>query len=198
MYHVRCIACGALFDATAANQCECLETTRSVRCPACQACFCSADDKFKRAFWEKATPAMRARRDELSAPLDPSKVSHPLIVFADDDPTARAIIRRVVQGLGYSLMVLGNGSDLVETARRYKPEVVITDALMPKLDGREAARIIKSERPSTKVVVITSVYKGERYKHEAITQFGADDYLTKPATPIQLREVIVKQLARAD
>ncbi len=194
MYQIRCVNCANVFDATAAPQCDCLEETRSVRCPFCNSCFCRTDDKYKAAFWEKATPDMRARKAELSEYLPPEKIKHPLIIFADDDPTARSIMRRVVQGLGHNLMVLRNGADLIDVARLYKPELVITDALMPKMDGREAARIIKSELPDTKIIVITSVYKGLRYKNEAMRTFGADDYLTKPASPQDLRAAIARQL----
>lgn len=194
MYQVRCVSCGTVFDAAAAPQCECLETIRSVRCPQCDSCFCTADEKFKKAFWEKASADMHSRRAQLSQPIAPEKVRHPLVIFADDDPTARAIMRRVVSALGHSLMMVRNGSDLVELARQYHPELVITDALMPGMDGREAARVIKDELPSTRIIVITSVYKGTRYKLEALGHFGVDDYLTKPATPQDLRAAIVKQL----
>ena len=195
MYQIRCVSCGTLFDAETAPQCDCLEEMRSVRCASCQQCFCKADEKYKAAFWEKAPPAMRERREELSADLPPEKVAHPLILFADDDPTSRSIMRRVVQSLGYGLMVLKDASHLVELARRYRPELVITDALMPKLDGREAARVIKSELPDTRVIVITSVYKGARYKSEALGHFGVDEYLTKPVSPPELRAAIQKQLS---
>jgi CheY-like chemotaxis protein len=140
---------------------------------------------------------MRERKLELSEPLPPDKVPHPLIVFADDDPTARAIMRRVVAGLHLHLLVLPNGSQLVEVALRYRPELVITDALMPGMDGREASKQIKQHLPGTKVIVITSVYKGLRYKNEAMREFGADAYIEKPVTPDDLREAIVKMMMTA-
>jgi CheY-like chemotaxis protein len=167
---------------------------RSVVCPGCNQCFCSLDEKTKKAFWEKAPPAMRNRKTELSEPLPPEKVNHPLVLFADDDPTSRAIMRRVGAALKINLMVLANGAHLVEVARRYRPELVITDALMPGMDGREASKVIKSEVPQTRIVVITSVYKGLRYKNEAMREFGADEYLEKPVTPEALRDAIQRNL----
>ena len=191
MYRVKCVNCGAEFDAVAAEKCDCLEMMRSVRCPSCGACYC-AREKAKKAFWDKAPSAMRERKAELSEPIPPETVRHPLLIFADDDPTSRAIMRRVAATLDVDLMMVANGAHLVEVVRRYRPEVVVTDALMPGMDGREASKIIKGEFPQTKVVVITSVYKGLRYKQEAMTEFGADDYLHKPISPEELGEAIRK------
>ena len=59
------------------------------------------------------------------------------------------------------------------------------------------SRIVKAERPRTKVVVITSVYKDPRYKYEALKDFAVDDYLPKPVKPAELREVVTKHLGGA-
>ena len=67
-------------------------------------------------------------------------------------------------------------------AKEYRPDVVLTDALMPRMDGREMCRRLKDD-PRTghaKIIVMTSLYKGQRYKSEALTEFGADAYLQKP------------------
>jgi CheY-like chemotaxis protein len=68
---------------------------------------------------------------------------------------------------------------------------VLTDALLPKLDGREIALRLKSD-PATraiKVVVMTALYKGTRYRIEAINSFGVDEYIEKPVDPGRLRKL---------
>lgn len=118
-----------------------------------------------------------------------------MVLFADDDPTGRAIAARVISALGYGVAVAEDGQQALEIARSYKPDLIITDAFMPRLDGREMGRTIKRELPATKVVVITSVYKDPRYKHEALRDFQVDAYLHKPVNPTELRTTVRKFLA---
>jgi CheY-like chemotaxis protein len=73
---------------------------------------------------------------------------------------------------------------------------VLTDALMPKLDGREMARQLKQdpETAKIKVVLMTALYKGIKYEHEARKAYRVDDYVTKPLDVEQLRAVLQKHL----
>lgn len=198
MDRVTCGSCGKPYDATKASECSCLQPVRSYRCPHCAACFCNDTRKLEQ-FWSEASPEMWQRR-RASAPLTheaATELKRPLVLFADDDPTGRAIATRVIQSLGYGVVVAENGEDALSMAREYKPELIITDALMPRLDGREMSRIVKNELPHTKLVVITSVYKDARYKYEALKQFGVDEYLPKPISPAALPEVVTKHLTNA-
>jgi two-component system response regulator YesN len=126
----------------------------------------------------------------------PADLKRPLIVIADDDPTSRAVTQKIAAGLEFGVLIANNGRELLELVRQHKPELVITDALMPYLDGREAARIIKEEFPGTRVVLMTSVYKDNRYKNEAMFAYKADAYLIKPVSPRDLRAAIVQNLAK--
>ena len=58
------------------------------------------------------------------------------------------------------------------------------------------AKLVKEERPSTRVVVITSVYKDARYRAEALRAFHVDEYLSKPIKPDDLRAVVRRHLSR--
>lgn len=196
MYRVTCISCGKPYDAEKAAECSCIQPVRSYRCPNCAACFCR-DAQQLDAFWRDATPEMWQRR-RASTPLateTAGDLKRPLVLFADDDPTGRAIATRVIQSLGYGVIVAANGEEALTIAREHKPELIITDALMPRLDGREMGKIVKSELPQTKLVVITSVYKDPRYKYEAMKDFAVDDYLPKPISPAALRELVTRHLA---
>jgi CheY-like chemotaxis protein len=202
MYRVECLNCQRPYDAEQAAECDCLEQPRSLRCPHCAGCFCKAPQKYKTEFWANAPRELWSRRKSLpeSAPAanaTPAAVMRPLVLFADDDPVGRAIARRVIGALEVGVIVASDGDEALWMAREYQPEIVITDAFMPKLDGREVARIIKDELPKTKVVVISGLYKDPRYKHEAMRDFKVDDYLTKPVSPAALREAVVKQLGDA-
>jgi len=198
MYRVNCISCGRPFDALKAPECSCLQPVRSYRCPNCAACFCK-DEKKLDEFWRNAPQEMWQRRRTQTAPesTTSAELKRPLVLFADDDATGRAIAARVIASLGYGVITASNGEEALGLAREHHPELIITDALMPRLDGREMARTIKFELPETKIVVITSVYKDARYKHEAMRDFQVDEYLPKPVDPKALREVLTKYLTSA-
>lgn len=198
MYRVTCASCGKPYDAEKASECSCLQPVRSYRCPHCAACFCSAPREVIETFWRDATDELWQRRRARAVATEPNAppevIARPMVLFADDDPTGRAIAARVIASLGYGVAVAEDGQQALDLARTYKPDLIVTDALMPKLDGREMSRIVKDELPSTKIVVITSVYKDPRYKHEALRDFAVDAYLHKPVNPAELRSTVQKFL----
>jgi CheY-like chemotaxis protein len=199
MYEVKCSSCEQTFDALQAAECTCNRLTRSYTCPHCGKCFCEAPPVYTSEFWKKATPEMWARdKTRTLAPSstkeEPATTHGKLVLFADDDPLGRAIARQVVTSLGLGIVLAGDGLAALELARTYRPELIITDALMPKLDGREMAKTVKQEMPGIKVVVITSVYKDPRYKYEAYRDFGVDEYLAKPIKPEALQAVVTRYL----
>jgi CheY-like chemotaxis protein len=67
---------------------------------------------------------------------------------------------------------------------------------MPKMDGREMAKKIKTDPDlaKTKVIIMTSLYTGTKYKSEAFRQYRVDDYLSKPLDFTQLRMLLQKHL----
>ena len=192
VYKVTCPSCGRPYDAMKALDCDCLENVRSFRCPNCAACFCKAPQAFKSAFWANAPKALVERRKQIPPPTGTHQpvITRPLVLFAEDDATARSIARRVISSLKRGIITAKDGEEALKMARQFWPDLVITDALMPKLDGREVARLIKEEMPRTRVVVITGLYKDRRYRDEAIDKFGVDDYLAKPLAPAALREIV--------
>jgi CheY-like chemotaxis protein len=201
MYLVNCHACATSYDALAAVECDCLHPVRSYRCPNCSKCFCEAGKRVHDEFWRGAPRAMWERRRAPRAnavPTDqnepPETIRRPVVLFADDDPVGRLIARQIIASLGFGVVAAPDGRQALELARRYQPDLIVTDALMPRLDGREMSRIVKEERPRTKVVVITSVYKDARYRNEALRSFHVDEYLQKPIKPDELRAVVEKYL----
>ena len=101
-----------------------------------------------------------------------------------------------ITGLGYNAVVASNGEEGMDLTARYKPEMILTDAFMPKLDGREMCRRLKAdpETASMKIVITTSVYTASRYKYEAYREFQADDYFSKPLELALLRDLLRKYL----
>ena len=121
-----------------------------------------------------------------------------MVLVVDDEPNIQQMAVRAVGSLGYGVALARNGEEGLALAAAYKPEVVLTVAMMPKIDGREMCRQIK-ERPEnagTKVVIMTSLYTAARYRSEAYKDFHADEYLSKPLDFQQLQAVLRKLLDR--
>lgn len=202
-YEVACQKCKASFDALQAAWCSCLVTERTFVCPSCGACFCKAPPSYKQKFWAGAPKALWDRKlDEKREPYAPPEnpapgaATRPLVLLVEDEKDIRRVAVRVIQGLGYGLVIAHDGAEGLDLARRYGPDLVLTDALMPKLDGREMGRRIK-EDPTTahiKVIVMTALYTSIKYENEAYKSFKVDDYLSKPLDVAQLRSALEKHL----
>lgn len=120
----------------------------------------------------------------------------PTVLIVDDDKLVRLIATKALADADLNVVDAADGATALQMAQELVPDLVITDALLPHLDGRELARRIKSDPAlrKTKVVVITALYKGTRYKNEAIKEFLVDDYLEKPLTPAKLRWIVARML----
>lgn len=199
-YEVTCYTCRGSFDAMEASWCGCLSKDRSLTCPSCLKCFCKAPLAFKQKFWIEAPKEMwdrklKAGQPEVRVNLPIQEIGRPLVLLVEDEPDIRSVAIRAIEGLGYALIVARDGAEGLELARLYKPELVLSDAFMPKMDGREMCRRIKDEvgLANTKVVVMTSLFTVAK-KYEALKDFRADDFLSKPLDFTQLQETLNKFL----
>ena len=203
-YTVNCFNCQSPFEPAESAWCNCLVSKRSFVCPSCLNCFCKAPPAYKQKFWESAPKALWDRSEaEHSGKFDPppnpepDEVARPLVLIVDDEPDIQRMAMRAVAGLGYGVVLARNGQEGLELAEKYRPDVVLSDAFMPKMDGREMCRQIK-ENPTTskaKVVVMTSLYTAARYKAEAYREFKADEYVSKPFEIRLLQSVLQKLLS---
>ena len=193
-YVAKCHACQSPFDAAASSWCDCDSSVRTLICPQCGSCFCSAPAAVKRQFWAGAPHELREdpRRfaAEVAAPIVPDRPSvsaagdqpAPLVLVVDDDEAIRSLVCCMLHQLGYRTISADNPYLGLQMARSKEVRVVVTDALMPGMDGREMCKRIKESHPpgAKSVIVMTSLYTSRRYRTEAFKAFLADDYLVKP------------------
>jgi CheY-like chemotaxis protein len=189
-YLVECFNCSGIHDAMQAEWCSCLTKERSLVCANCLTCFCKAPPRYKEKFWLDAPPSLFERKSaelkrQLHAPaanLDPDYVARPLILLVEDDEDIQVIVERVAAKLGYGFITASNGQEGLAVARLYKPDLILSDAFMPKLDGREMCRILREEPgfESCRMVVMTGLYTDTKYRSEALKRFKIDEYISKP------------------
>jgi DNA-binding response OmpR family regulator len=108
------------------------------------------------------------------------------VLLADDDPALRRLISTTLGEQNFELLQAIDGEEALRVARQQQPALVLLDVNMPKLDGFEVCRQLKTE-PSTagiKVVMLTA--RGADADRAKGREAGADDYFIKPFSPIQL------------
>ena len=105
------------------------------------------------------------------------------ILAVDDDDSILEILRYNLEKAGYEVKTAGDGQEALETARRFRPNLVLLDIMMPKLDGVETCRQMRqlTELSGTFIIFLTA--RSEEYSEVAAFDVGADDYITKPIKP---------------
>ncbi|MEA2239956.1 MAG: two-component system, OmpR family, alkaline phosphatase synthesis response regulator PhoP [Thermoanaerobaculia bacterium] len=197
-----CPTCTQPIRLDAIEWCHCVSTALSAICPSCHSCFCGKSLFPMRAEWQFELRALRERQTEekFKRALDtaaPASNKAPTVLIVDDDEEIRLIAEYSVQQMGYRTLTAKNAEEALKVIEQSKTDIVLTDALMPKTDGRQLCRLIKLIDPSIKVIVMSSLYTALRYRTEALNTFHADDYLTKPINFDKLRAVLAKVSAVA-
>ena len=116
------------------------------------------------------------------------------IVIADDHPLFRSALRTLLEESG-ELEVIAEATDGRETlglSRRLRPDLVLMDVIMPKMDGVAATRAIKAELPRTVVLVMTASEDSEHLL--GALRVGAGGYVLKSADPERITEAVRKAL----
>jgi DNA-binding response OmpR family regulator/anti-sigma regulatory factor (Ser/Thr protein kinase) len=107
------------------------------------------------------------------------------IVLADDNADMRSYVGELLGPL-YDIEAVGDGMAVLEAARRHRPDLIITDVMMPKLDGLGLLQALRADKTVRDVpVILLSARAGEEARIEGLSA-GADDYVVKPFTAREL------------
>ncbi|MFQ6109396.1 MAG: PleD family two-component system response regulator [Candidatus Aminicenantales bacterium] len=109
------------------------------------------------------------------------------IVIVDDDRVTLTMLQMLLTKSGYLVLTAQDGEEGLELAQKEKPDLLITDMLIPKVDGLELCRRIKGnpKLKDIKVILISAVYKSVSFKFEA-KESGAADFIEKPVDTAKL------------
>jgi len=105
------------------------------------------------------------------------------ILIVDDEPDIRELIEYNLKKEGYQVFTAGNGQEGVSEAKKVKPDLIILDIMMPKMDGIEACRILRTLNDFKNTFMVFLTARSEEYSEIAGFNVGADDYIAKPIKP---------------
>lgn len=116
------------------------------------------------------------------------------ILVAEDDPKQANLIRIYLEREGHQIRVVGDGRSALEQCRARRPDLIVLDIMMPKMDGLDVCRVLRAES-DVPILLLTA-----RTTEEDVLlglDIGADDYVTKPYSPRELAARVRALLRRA-
>ena len=108
------------------------------------------------------------------------------VLLADDDAALRRLIGTTLGTDDFELLQAVDGEEALRIARNERPELVLLDVNMPKLDGFEVCRHLKSEPETSAIKVVMLTARATDVDRIRGREAGADDYFSKPFSPVQL------------
>ncbi len=122
----------------------------------------------------------------------------PLVLIADDNADSRAMYAEYLAYVGFRVLVAANGEEAVKLALQARPDLILMDIMMPRVDGYEATRSLRADE-RTKGTTIVAVTCLDRSGAEAqMRDAGCDLLVTKPFLPDELEQLVTKLLAGGD
>ena len=117
------------------------------------------------------------------------------ILIVEDQPDIRKLIRMTLEFEDYEIHEAADGAFGLRMASAVGPDLMLLDVMMPgELDGLQVCQRIKSDPRLAHIKVVLLTARGQARDREAGQQSGADDYLVKPFSPLQLIETIERLL----
>ncbi len=114
------------------------------------------------------------------------------ILIVEDHPDMRKLLSLELELMGFEAIMARGGNEGIEKAISEKPHLILLDILMPDIDGREAARILRANPVTKDVLIIAETALSYQKDLNSCLQAGCDDYLVKPFTYTDLERKIRK------
>jgi two-component system alkaline phosphatase synthesis response regulator PhoP len=118
------------------------------------------------------------------------------VLVVDDEEAILELLKYNLEKAGYEVKTASDGEKAVEIAKRFIPDLVLLDIMMPKMDGVETCRLLRDIPSLQKMYVVFLTARAEEYSEVAAFEVGADDYITKPIKPRALMSRIAALFRR--
>ena len=113
------------------------------------------------------------------------------ILVVDDDPDIVEILKYNLKNSGYSVKSAGNGLEAIKKAKKFIPDIILMDVMMPEMSGIEACEEIKNINQLSQAIIIFLSARSEDYTQISAYDAGADDYISKPVKP----KILLKKIS---
>ena len=117
------------------------------------------------------------------------------ILIVEDEPRNMKLMRDLLQKFGYEIIEAVDGEQGVELARAAKPDLILMDIMMPKMDGLEATRIIKEDIKTKHIPIIALTSYAMKGDRERTIEAGCDMYIAKPVDILGVLKAIKHYLS---
>ncbi|NQT27421.1 response regulator [candidate division KSB1 bacterium] len=120
------------------------------------------------------------------------------ILAIEDDPTYIRLLKTCLEAKGYTVVFVTDGLQALNMVRQVKPDLIITDLMLPGMDGHKFCRMIKFDKNTGKIPIIMLTARDLDKEEEMSKKVGADMFLSKTQPIQELLKVIPKLLEQAD
>ena len=117
------------------------------------------------------------------------------VLVVDDDPVIVRLLEVNFEMEGFAVRTAADGLEGLESAKAQHPDVIVSDVMMPRMDGLQLVNELKADPATASIPVILLSAKAQADDVRAGLDAGADDYVTKPFEPLDLLDRVVKLIS---
>jgi len=120
----------------------------------------------------------------------------PTVLLVEDDPVILRLLEVNFDLEGFGVLLAHDGAEGLEIARASRPDIIVSDIMMPQMSGIEMVEALKADKVTAKIPIILLSAKAQAGDLKAGIEAGADEYVTKPFEPLDLIDRVNALLSR--
>ena len=120
------------------------------------------------------------------------------VLLAEDERNVILGVRTCLDAVGYQIEIVEDGDEALNSIRKERPDLILLDLLMPKVDGFEVLKEVKGNDETKDIPIIVLTAKAEEEDRQRAMDLGADSYMTKPFKPQELWDLLKHYLPEFD
>ena len=117
------------------------------------------------------------------------------ILIADDEKDVRDLLQSVLKRSPYRILIAKNGEEALEIARKELPQLALLDVMMPRMSGLEVCQLLKNDLETSEIKILLLTARTAEADREKGREAGADEYVTKPFSPLALLATVTDLMA---
>ncbi len=116
------------------------------------------------------------------------------ILVADDEPHILRVVKDKLANAGFTVLVAVNGEEALQTAMAQRPDLILLDVMMPKMNGFEVCSKLRADPSFAATPILLLTARGQEVDRKMGLEAGASEYITKPFSPRQLLAKVQEKL----